>query len=504
MSASPAGRSAATASLRGSSLLLAGRMMALGVDFAAHVLVVRYLAKAEFGAYSYALAVSNLLATAVLLGLPETLARYVPIYRERGEIGKAGGAVVVAGAIVAGAGAVCVAVVLALPGLTASALDSERTAALLAVLVLLVPIEGVNLVGQALFAALGRVRLVFMRQYIVVPGLRFAVVLTLVAAGYGATFLAVGWVLASAAGLLLYVTVSLPSARKAARALDRRLELPARELLTFALPVFLSTLFLLALVGSGTVALGLLGGPEQVAELQAVMPPARLNLLVLTVFSVLYVPTAATLFARGDLAELRRAYNATTLWLVVLSLPVLALTTVFAPVFVPTVFGQQYASSIDVLALLAAGFFFTTAIGPNGSTLKVFRRLRFTVTIDLVSLVLGTVLVFALVYVAGTRGAALGTLIAIVGRNLALQAALHHVIGGSVLGGAYVRLVAGAALVLAVLLAIQLLLAPGLVVAVVLSGLGGLALVFAARRALDVEGTFPEIAGTRLGRLLGY
>ncbi len=503
----PEGRSSsstATAShLRGSSLLLAGRILALAVDFAAHVLVVRYLLKAEFGAYSYALAIALLLSTAVQLGLPETLARYVPIYRERGQRGRLVGAVIVSVGTVAIAGAGCVAFVVGLPDLTASLLGSPAATAVLAVLIFYVPLEGVNLVLQALFAAFGRVRLIFLRQYVLLPGLRFAVVLVLVTQGYGAMFLAAGFVLASAAGLLLYAAGAGAGVGDPRRVIGGGLDLPAREVFSFALPVFLGIVLILALFAVGTVALGLLRGPEEVATFEAVLPPARLNQLVPSVFAVLYVPAASRLFARGLMPDLRNAYTATTLWMIVLGLPGLALTTVFAPAFVPTVFGERYSSSTEVLILLAAAYFVSSLMGPSNNTLKVLGRLRYTVTVDFLAFALGSVLIVSLVSVAGAVGAALGTLGAVAGRDLLLQLMLRRAVGGGVLGTDYARLIAGVLLVLAVLSAVQVAFEPGLVVAVLLSGAAGVGVLLAARRMLDVEGLFPELRRTRLAAFLG-
>lgn len=483
----------AASHVRGSSLLLAGRVVAVAVDFLAHVLVVRYLAKEAFGAYSFALEMAILLSTAMLLGLPETLARQVPIYRERREAGKLIGAVAGSVVTVGAAGVACVFVVLALPGPIASLLGSPETAALLAILIFVVPLEAVNLVLQALYAAEGRVRLIFMRQYVLVPGIRFTVVILLVSAGLSVTFLAIGYVLASLLGLLLYGGGLLGRLRSVRDDLRPRVEVPARELFAFALPVFVSSLVMLTLLGLGTVTVGLVQGPAEVAVLQAVERPARLNFLVYTVFSVLYVPTSAALFARDDVSGLREAYRASALWMVVLGLPGLLLTTVFAPVFVSGVFGERYASSAPALILLAAAYFSFAGAGPSSQTLKVLRRLRLNLIVDALALALGAVLIVVLVPSAGATGAALGTLGGVMARNLVLTVLLHRVIGGPLLGGDYVRLVGGIAVLLAVLSALQLVVEIGLATAVALSAAAALGTLFAARRMLDVGGMFPEL-----------
>ena len=68
---------AAIQHMRGSSLLLVGRFFAYGLEFAAQVLLVRYLTKSDFGAFSYALSIVVLLEGIAVLELPNTLARLV-------------------------------------------------------------------------------------------------------------------------------------------------------------------------------------------------------------------------------------------------------------------------------------------------------------------------------------------------------------------------------------------------------------------------------------------
>src|SRR5215212_6115532 len=108
--AAPPDSDAVAGHLRGSSLLLVGRVIALMLEFAAHVVVVRHLAKAEYGDFSYALAVASLLSTVVVIGLPETLARYIPIFQEKRQRSRLIGSVVFATGLVLSGGFLCVAV----------------------------------------------------------------------------------------------------------------------------------------------------------------------------------------------------------------------------------------------------------------------------------------------------------------------------------------------------------------------------------------------------------
>ena len=487
--------------MRGSALLLLGRVIALGVEFGAHVVVVRYLTKGDYGAYSYALAVAGLFAGLLVLGLPETLARYAPIFLERRQHSRLLGATLIAFSLVTGIGLLAALVVLIVPGPVGGILESDQAARLLGILLLSVPSDGINLVFQGIFAALGRVRAIFFRQFVLVPGLRLVVALVLVIGDRSITFLAIGYVAVSFIGVLWYGTYALPLVRRALQTTARKVEMPVREILSFALPVLVTNAFWIVLLASSTIALGVLGSTTDVAEFQAVLPPARLNYLVTTIFSILFIPTISRMYARGDMAELRREYMHTTYWLTTLTVPLLALTTVFAPTFVPTFFGTPYEASIPILILLSAGYYLHSTVGPNSTTLKVFRRLRMTVSIDLAGLALGIGLNVVLIPPLGGEGAALAFLLAVAGRNLAYQFALRRIAGISLLTAGYARLQLSVGSVLAVLVAIQLGLQPGIVAAVLLSAMAGLAVLRACRGILEAQETFPELARGPFKRL---
>ena len=86
--ASDAGRDANRQQIRGSSLLLVGRMIGLALDFVTQVLIVRYLEKTEYGAFALALSIVAIGTTVSLLGLERTVGRFAPIYHEKGDLGR--------------------------------------------------------------------------------------------------------------------------------------------------------------------------------------------------------------------------------------------------------------------------------------------------------------------------------------------------------------------------------------------------------------------------------
>ncbi len=70
--------------IRGSSLLLLGRMISLGTNFLVQVLIVRYLSKEAYGVFAYSLSVVAIATTFVALGTDRAIGRFLPIYQENG------------------------------------------------------------------------------------------------------------------------------------------------------------------------------------------------------------------------------------------------------------------------------------------------------------------------------------------------------------------------------------------------------------------------------------
>ena len=95
--------SATNRQIRGSSLMLVGRALSMGVNFVVQVLIVRYFAnaKGDYGAFAYALSIVTLGESIATFGLDRAVTRFLPIYHERQEYNKLFGTIfLVVGTIV--------------------------------------------------------------------------------------------------------------------------------------------------------------------------------------------------------------------------------------------------------------------------------------------------------------------------------------------------------------------------------------------------------------------
>src|SRR5262245_30061907 len=136
--------------VRGSSLLLAGRLLSIGINLLAQVLAVRFFSKSDYGTLAYGLSVVALGTTLTGVGLDKAAARFIPIYREHGEKSKLTGAIVLMFWTIAALGVAFIATVAALDGAISGALAKDPAAA--AILLILIPLAPVGALDNLLVA----------------------------------------------------------------------------------------------------------------------------------------------------------------------------------------------------------------------------------------------------------------------------------------------------------------------------------------------------------------
>jgi O-antigen/teichoic acid export membrane protein len=483
--------------LRGSSLLLTGRLLAMGLGFLSQVLVVRYLSKSDFGAFAYALSLVTLGEAVVTLGLDRADTRFISIYEERRDYARFLGTIVMELVTVACLGVALVLLVHGLQGWLAGTLTSnEKAISLLLVLIALSPLQALDRLLMSLFAVLANPRAIFFRTYVVAPCLRLAVVLLLIASHSPVRFLAAGYVITGAAGTLVYTALLLRLLR--ARGIlshfdPRRMKLPVAAVFGFALPLLTTDLVYVVMNTFDTVLLGRYHDTAEVAAFRVVQPVANLNTLVFQSFTLLFVPLAARLFERGDRDGLQDLYWTTAIWLAVMSFPVFMVTSVLARPVTVLLFGARYAGSGTYLALLSVGYYFQAALGFNGLTIQVFGKIRYSVTVNVLAAAYNAAVNWVLIPRYGALGAAIGTGSALVVHNLLKQAGLRLGTGITVFDWRYLRvyaLIAGCAVAFAL---VEALLSPPLLVGLALAAVASAIVLGANRSMLRVGSVFPEI-----------
>lgn len=486
--------------MRGSALLLAGRGIGIALNFAVQVLIVRYLAKAEYGAFAYALSLMLFGSHVVGLGLAKGVNRYAPIYQERRQFDAMAGTVVLALGAVLGVGIALALVVAGIVRLAGTSLIEDPLAlSLVLIMIGLAPLRALDEISVKLFAIFASPRALFLRRHVLGPGLKLAAVLALIAWGGDAVFLAVAYVVTGMLGTGLSLAIIAGVLRKQ-RLLGHfrpgRLRIPARSVLGYSVPLLTSDVVTALRSMLVVVFLGYFHGAQAVAAFRAVLPVARLNGMVLDSFTMLFVPGAARMYASGDREGISELYWRTASWITVVSFPIFAVTFGLAEPATVLLFGDRYADSAPVLSLLSLGLFVTSVLGANALVLRVYRQVRAIVVIDssMIALAVLANLVFVAKY--GALGGAMASLAVLVARNALYQLQLVRMQAVRPPDPGFLLVATSAFAMAGCLWLVQAQLGPPLYAGVALAALGSLVLLWVGAPRLEIGETFPEL--TRL------
>jgi O-antigen/teichoic acid export membrane protein len=492
--------------IRGSSLLLTGRFLTLASNLAVQVLIVRYLTKADYGAFAYALSLVALGASIATFGLDRSITRFVPIYDEQRNYPKLFGTVLLAVGTVLSLGLVTLLLVYGLDAFfDGSLIGDERAVSILLILVLLVPINALDGLLMGMFAVFSKPRAIFFRRHVLTPALRLTIVLLLVLGNQDVFFLAGGYVFAGALGVAIYSVVLYRTLRS--EGLLKRfslptLQIPAREVFGFTIPLLTSDLVYMTMNTSDVILLGHFGGADDVADFRVIWPAAHLNQVVMASFTLLFTPVAARMFARNDREGINNLYWQTAIWIAVLTFPIFALTFSLSEPVTETLFGSRYSDSATYLTLLSLGYYFNAALGFNGLTLKVYGRLRYVVSINIIAALVNLGLNIILIPRYGPLGAAIGTGFTLLLHNFLKQAGLLLGTGVRLFRPPDLAVYVSIALGAGFLLALQLLVSPPALVGFAAAALVSLGVIAVSRKSLRAGETFPELMRFRIARLI--
>ncbi len=486
--------------IRGSTILLVGRLLSLALNFGVQVLTVRYLSKSDYGAFAYALSIVSMGASISLFGLDKAVARFIPIYEERGEKDKMLGAIVMTLLTILLLGAALVVLFVGLSGLLQERFIQDPLAvSLLLIIIALAPLQALDSWFQGLFAVFAEPRAIFVRRYLLGPGLKLAAVLFVIASRQNVHMLALGYLAGALLGLLAYAAMLrrlFQNRGIRVRATLSRMVFPVREVFSFSTPLLTSDAVNILKTTFLVIVLEYFASTTQVAEFRAVVPVAGLNLVVMQSFKYLFTPAAARLFAREDSQGINELYWRSATWIAVFSFPVFAASFSLARPLTVLLFGERYASSASILALLALGNYWNAAFGFNAFTLRVFGKVRFIVAIDLLSGLLAVLLGLLLIPGYGALGAAIATTATLIIYNVLNHAGLLLGTNIDLFQGRYLRVYASIVIAAALLLAVDQLFQPGILLGGLLIAFLSLALLALNWQVMDATSMFPE-----LGRL---
>jgi O-antigen/teichoic acid export membrane protein len=416
--------------IRGSVLLVLGRGISLGLNLVTQVLCVRYLSKADYGSFAYAIAMIEMLALLNTLGFDNSMPRFAAIYDQQKNSRSFVGLIIISFSLVILFGLFAVSLGIFGVDLWSNWINANPLAVnLIVILLVLAPIQAIDALMLGLFGVFSGARHIFLRRHIVRPVLRLAAVLFMIFSEGGTTTLAISYVVVGIVGVAVFIgaLIGIISNSNLMQSWDRKIEYELRKTIYYNIPILTSDLVFIFRSALIIFLLEYFHNAQEVADFQAVMPLGRLIELVLLNFAVLFIPAISRAYAAGDREEISATYISTQIWITLLSFPLFALGFGYADILTPFLFGDAYASASDVLAWLTLGFYIRIVFGLAPRTLKVLGHLRVVISIDVVTLLFALLVSLWLIPLHGATGAAVCAASTMVFHGVANQLALFRV-----------------------------------------------------------------------------
>jgi O-antigen/teichoic acid export membrane protein len=360
---------------RGGALNLAGAAATGLGNFALLVVVARGLRAEGTGAFYEALALFLILSSAATLGVDVGLSRTLPRYRALGRARDLRRALSLSLWPVAAAGGLLGALAYGFAPELAEAFTRGGGSAQLTDLVrtfaLFVPVSALSLATFAATRGLATMRPTVLLDKLARPTLQPLAVLAAVAAGAGATVVALAWLgpyLPALAAGLAWLAVLL---RRAERSRPGAPEPPparpsgrlAGEFWRFTGPRGLAALFQTTSLWLNTLLIGALASTAAAGVYAAASRCLTVAAMAAVAIRQVLAPKLSELLAGGATERAAAVYQTATAWLIALTWPIYLALLTFGPALL-AVFGADFAGGQVVLVVLAAAMLAATAVGP--------------------------------------------------------------------------------------------------------------------------------------------
>lgn len=392
---------------RQASVFLAGTLSSVVLGYLFKAYLGRTLGAEALGIYALGFQVVGVVVLLAGLGLPQVLARYVTVYRNRGDGGRI--ARLLGEALRRTAVASCVGAVflwLVRQPLAQGVFNAPGLADYLPLFALLIPLSAANsLLGQYLRGHQEVTQRTLIQHFVQLP-VKIGATLILLGWGLGLTGYIAGELLSQllAVALLLRLAGRLTPAAAAddppggppsatastsgrrllhqvftGRGLDAESASYGRHMLTLESLRFVSQRVDILLLGA------LLSADRVGIYSMAVASAAFVPTLLRAVISI-FGPIISDLHSRGDMELLQRLFKTTTHWCLGLTLPLVIVLVAFAPALMG-LFGEPFVAGSGALVWLVVGQLVNVGTGAVGNLLVMSGHQRLEVWVSAATVV---------------------------------------------------------------------------------------------------------------------
>ncbi len=402
---------------KGGSLTLLSTFAKMGLGLVLQVLIIRYLSRSEFGLFSMAAAVANILTVFSTFGLVSALPAFISHQLAKENYAKARSAISVSLKITAMLSViVSLALFFGAEFVSQGLLHKPALSECIKIFAFAVPLMAfMNLLISHVRAIQQVGGKVYFKD-IMRPSVAIFLIILVVLFGLSFRWLLIAYVasfLITCIALFVYAKGKLKAAIPQARLVS-----VTKEVVMFSLPLLGTGIVAQLMMWTDTLILGRFYPAEAVGLYNAALRIIQVlpTMLIAAVF--LYLPAASRLFSKNDTEGVRTIYAAITKWLLLMTLPLFICFLGAPELVLGKLLGARYIEASYVLQILTIGIFAFIALGPNSQTIIAIGKPNINFICLLFSLVVNVVLDIIFIPIYGAVGAAVVSTICMILTNV--------------------------------------------------------------------------------------
>lgn len=390
------------------------------------IFYARYLGPAEFGMYSYAMAIISMATVPAVAGIPNLVVREISRLHFSKEWALLAGVIKWSRAYV-----LLLSVVIALlMGLSLQLLNFEDpVTGLLFLAIVLIPLRGGIAQQSAVLSGFNQPVLAQLPPQIFAPVVTLVALSFLVISGEHLTGIKLVFIMIFAscvsitAGRLILKKVVGVSLNK--HKAEYSIRVWQSSLLPFSIMAFVTA----SNNELASVLLGWLSGSEPVGYFKVAIQAMTLVTLGLTSVNAVIMPRVARLYKKGDIESTQKLLTRSVRLSAVVSLPAILLLVVFGESLISFLFGPEYLDAYPLLVVLCAGQVVNVLAGSVGLVLNMTGNEKRALRSLFIALIVQLLLLMILIPVHGSLGAAIAMSVGLIFWNLLMAIDVKRITG---------------------------------------------------------------------------
>jgi O-antigen/teichoic acid export membrane protein len=394
--------------------------------YAYGIVVARFVGIGDFGIFFLGITIFNLVALLSQCGIEDGLMRFLGLYVQNKEVRKAKGVIRFSLLLATVLGILFGSLCFFSADIVAERLfHKPELATVLRYLSLGIPISAMMTVSVASIRGFKIITPYVLVRKIFMPLISFVFAIVVFAMGYGLGGLTISYVtsVGFSAALAIFLLVSFISPfTEGSNILPER-----RKYLSFIRSSFLANILLFSFAWSDLIIVGVFLSPQEAGIYFASKKTALILSLLLISLNTIFAPVISHLYSGRKYNNLNHAFKTGTQWILMLGLPLFLVISFFSRELL-TLFGPDFKTGQMCLIILAFGQLINISAGSVATILMMTGHQRWMVFNSIIFLILAIPLTLFLVPRYGILGAAYANTSGIVFANLVALAEVYFLL----------------------------------------------------------------------------